>query len=72
MQAASAIHVNDAERATDTWHVARRREAVWSSNTDREFRDVVFEDVGLENNCLSTLKTEGVETSHLKLIWARG
>ena len=38
----------------------------------REFRDVVFEDVGFDSNSLLTLKTEGVGTSHLKLIWVRG
>ena len=32
----------------------------------REFRDVVFEDVGFETYSLVvTLKTEGVRTSHL-------
>ena len=40
--------------------------------TIREFRDVVFEEAGFENDSLLTLKTEGVGTSHLKLTWVRG
>ena len=38
----------------------------------REFRDVVFEDVGFEHNSWLTLNTEGAGTLHLKLIWVRG
>ena len=37
----------------------------------RELRDVAFEDLGSETNSLLTLKTEGVGTSHLNLIWVR-
>ena len=37
--------------------------------TGREFRDAVFEDVGFHDNSVLTLKTEGVGTAHLKLIW---
>ena len=43
-----------------------------TSRTAREFRDVVFEDVGFERKCSLTLKTEGAGTSRLKLIWVRG
>ena len=37
-----------------------------------EFRDVVFEDVGFEHDSWLTLKTEGVGTSHLKMMRVRG
>ena len=46
--------------------------AVVEKSKAREFRDVVFEDVGFECNSLLTLKTEGVGTAHLKLILVRG
>ena len=38
----------------------------------REFRDVVFEDVGFGNNRLLTLNNWRCGTSHLKLIWVKG
>ena len=64
--------VQDSTAEHGAAHLEKRSQltvAVISTRAVREFRKVVFEDVGFEHD---RLLTEGVGTSYLKLIWVRG